>query len=262
MAGGPTVKTRGPAVSAIIVALIGVGLSLLGYALGQVTFNPDEVVGPLVFWCGLIFLVLAVLFREATLTFARYVRRSFGLGIFVFYVAIHLLLYGFVLDAVLASVYGAGPYASGAGFFVTTNLFTPISLASMVFDLAYNPVIVVTAPPIFSAALTFYSIALALIIGVLVVANVGKTKELGEAQMATSKARTFVILPALGVVLGASCCLSVAGLVSLASPTATFLASSPWIYYTTYFLFPCIAVAILYLNLRSIGRMSAGLGSP
>jgi len=179
-------------------------------------------------------------------------------GVFVLYLAIHLLLYGFVLDAALASVYGLGSFSTGSSFLLTTNLFTPPSFTSLVFDVAYNPIIAVTAPPFFSAALTFYSVAVALIIAVLVVASIGKTRELSAIRKATGKARTFVILPALGIVLGATCCLSVAGLVSLASPTASLLNSTPSIYYTTYFLFPCLAMVILYLNLRSIERVSEG----
>ena len=170
--------------------------------------------------------------------------------------SIHLLLYGFLFQAVLAVIYGVGYFATGAGFFVTTNLFSPPSLAGVTLDLAYNPIIVTSVPPVFSTALSVYSISVALIIAVLVVANIGRMRELSELRTGTGKARAFLVLPALGIVFGASCCLSVAGLISLASPAAAILTSSPWIYYVTYFLFPCIAVLVLYLNLRAMGRVS------
>ena len=201
---------------------------------------------------------ISVPFREAAGTFAKSVRTSLGASVFALYLIIHLLLYGFVFEAVLAFIYGVGSFAATAGFLVNTNLFAPPSPASLVFDLAYNPVVLMTAPPIFSAALSFYSVAVALVIAVLVVANVEGTRELGAVRTATKKTRTFVVLPALGVVLGASCCLSVAGLVSLASPATSILTSSPWIYYATYFLFPCIAVVVLYLNLRAIKSVTLG----
>lgn len=258
LTGGP--KSKGPTISAVFLALSGVALAYLGYGLRDVTLNVDELLGPGVFWCAAVFFLLAVPFREATLTFSKYVRTSLGMGVFALYMAIHLLLYGFLFDAILASIYGASYFAASAGFFVTTNLFSPASLVSTIFDIAYNPVIVMTAPPVFSAALSFYSIAAALVIAVLVVANVGRTKELGKLRTAKGKARAFVALPAIGIVLGASCCLSVAGLITLAAPAASILAST-WIYYVTYFLFPCIAVVVLYLNLRSIRGISAGLQS-
>ncbi|MGA2200038.1 MAG: hypothetical protein ABSG45_08885, partial [Nitrososphaerales archaeon] len=171
-------------------------------------------------------------------------------------------LYGFLFEAILTSIYGVSAFAVVPGFFVYTNVFLPPSLASTVFDIANNPSIVMTVPPVFSTALSFYSISVALVIAVLVLANVGKTKELGRLCTARRKARTFVALPALGIVFGASCCLSVAALIGLVSPAAALLASTLWIYYISYFLFPFIAVMLLYLNLRSIERISATLRSP
>jgi membrane protein implicated in regulation of membrane protease activity len=69
------------------------------------------------------------------------------------------------------------------------------------------------------------------------------------------------VLPALGVVLGASCCLSVAGLVALAVPSASQLSSLLWVYYVTFFLFPLVAAVLLWLNLRSIQSITATLQS-
>jgi hypothetical protein len=255
------VSRRGPAISALVVAVMGTALVGLGYSLGEVSLNVDEVAGPAVFWVAAVFFLLAVPFRDAARVFAKSVRTTLGAAAFVVYISIHLLLYGFLFDVILASYYGIGAFAATAGLFVTTNLFSPPSPVSVAFDIAYNPIIVLTAPPIFSAALSFYSIAVALVIAVLVVANIGRTRELGKLRTGTNKARAFVLLPAVGIVLGASCCLSVAGLISLAAPAASVLTSSPWIYYVTYFLFPCIAVAVLYLNLQSMGRASASAAS-
>lgn len=252
---------RGPTISALVVAVMGTALVGLGYSLGEVTLNVDEVAGPAVFWVAAVFFLLAVPFRDAAREFAKSVRTTLGAAAFVLYISIHLLLYGFLFDVILAAYYGIGAFAATAGFFVTTNLFNPPSPTSFAFDIAYNPIMVLTAPPIFSAALSFYSISVALVIAVLVVANIGRTRELGKLRTGTNKAKAFVLLPAVGIVFGASCCLSVAGLISLAAPAAAVLTSSPWIYYVTYFLFPCIAVAVLYLNLRSMGRASASAAS-
>lgn len=248
---------RGPTVTAAVVALLGTGLAGLGYFASGTTFNVNEFLGPGLFWCAALFFLFSVPLRSAASAFSRAIRTSIGAGVFVFYLLVHLLLYGFLFDAVLASVFGKGSFVTGPSFLVATNLFTPPSFTSLVFDIAYNPVIVVTAPPVFSTALTFYGVSVALTIDVLVVASIRSTMELSAIRKATGKARSFVILPALGVVLGATCCLSVAGLVSLASPTAALLDSTPYIYYSTYFLFPCLAVVILYLNLRAMNRIAA-----
>jgi hypothetical protein len=247
----------GTAISALVLGFLGTALAGLGYAYAGAAFNLNEVFGPAVFWCGLVYFLLSVPFREAAGTFARSVRTSPGAAVFALYMTVHLLLYGFLFEGVLASIYGIGSFAAPAGLLVTTNLFAPLSLGSLVFDLAYNPIVLMTAPPVFSAALSFYSVAVAFVIAVLVVANMGRTRELGALRTATKKAKTFVVLPTMGIVLGASCCLSVAGLVSLATPATSILTSSPWIYYVTYFLFPCIAVVVLYLNLRAMKSFQA-----
>lgn len=240
--------------SALVLGVLGVALAGLGYAYQGESFNSAELVGPAVFWLAAIYFVLSVPLRDACRTFSKEVRTPLGMSAFVLYMAIHLILYGFVFEAILASIFGVGPFSVTSGIYVNTNLFSPLSIASVVFDLAYNPVLTLTAPPVFSTALSFYSVAVAFVIAVLVVANVGKTKELGATRTAMKKAKTFVALPAVGVVLGASCCLSLAGLLSLASPGAAFLATSPWVYYATYFLFPCVALAVLHLNLRAMTK--------
>ncbi|MGA1974019.1 MAG: hypothetical protein ABSG92_00055 [Conexivisphaerales archaeon] len=255
-------KSIWPLLSALALACLGTALAYFGYVLGPVSLNINELLGSAIFWYAAVFLLLTVPFREAARIFSKYIRTSFGIAVFAFYMAIHLVLYGFLFEAILASIYSAGPFVATPGFFVTTNVFLPPSLASTIFDIAYNPSIVMIAPPVFTMVLSFYNISAALIISVLVLANISKTKELGELCTARRKARTFVVLPALGIVFGASCCLSVAGLMSLTPPAAAVLASAAWIYYGTYFFFPSVAAVLLYLNLRSVERISAGLRSP
>lgn len=238
---------------------LGVALSYLGYVWDDISPNPNELLGSVLFWCAVVYLLLSFPFFEATRSFSSYVRRPFVAGVFAGYLAIHLVLYGFLLEGILASVYGSNAFAVSPVFLVTTNVFAPPSLSSAMFDLAYNPSIVVAVPPIFSAALSLYSISVALIIAVLVVASIGKTMEIGRLCTKGKRARTLVALPAIGIVLGASCCLSVAGLISVVVPSTAVLTSVIWAYYFTYFSFPSVAVVLLYLNLRSIERISTNL---
>lgn len=245
------------------VVLLGLGfvLSYFGYVLGDISFNPFEFLGSTLFWYAIVFLLLSFPFREASRSFLAYSRQPFGSLVFVCYLAIHLILYGFLLEGILSTLYGSATLAVSPMFLITTNVFLPPSVLSALFNLAYNPSIIMAVPPVFSAALSFYSIAVALVIAVLVVASVGKTKEIGKLCTMGRRARSFVVFPALGIVFGASCCLSVAGLVSLAVPSAIVLTSVLWAYYVVFFLFPALAMLLLYLNLRSIEKLSAALKS-
>jgi hypothetical protein len=250
---------------ALLVLCIGVLISYQGYLWGLATPNPGELLGSLLFWPAVVGLLLMFPLHDAFKDFMRSVRSALGAVVFTGYLAVHLVLYGFLLEALLTFSYGSSLLAvSSAGLFVTTDVFSPPSLESALLDLAYNPSIILTDPPVFSAALSFYAISVALVIGVLVLANVTRTRELGRLCSASKRARSLVLIPALGVVLGASCCLSVAGLVSLYTvplALATELATSLLVYYITYFFLPAFAVVILYLNLRSIGRLSEVLSS-
>ncbi|MDG7005497.1 MAG: hypothetical protein JRM86_01010 [Nitrososphaerota archaeon] len=246
-----------PAVSSLALGALGVAMAYFGSALGPVSLNILEVLGPAFFWVALLYFVLRFPLRSAASEFAGAVKTSLGAGAFAAYLAVHLLLYGFILDAILASIYGVSTFATDAGFLLTTNVYLPSSFISTAFDISYNPVVLMNVPPVFSAALSFYSIAVALVIGVLVVANIGKTRELGRLRTTGERAKNLFVLPAIGVVLGASSCISVAGIVELAAPSS-ILTSSDWIYYVTYFLFPVVAVVLLYLNLRSAERISLG----
>ena len=242
--------------------LMGFLLSYFGYTWGELSPNPDELLGSFLFWVGVVFLLFAFPLRDVARSLRSYLRRTYGAGLLAGYLTVHLFVYGFILAAILTSVYGTGGFTVSSALLVTTNVFYPPSLSSTFFDLAYNPSIVATVPPVFSVELSFYSISVAVVIAGLVVTNVGRTRELGELCTRLGRASSFVLLPTLGIVLGASCCLSVAALLALAAPSVSVLESDVWVYYTTYFVFPPLAGFLLWLNLRSIGRISTRLGSP
>ncbi|MGH9918470.1 MAG: hypothetical protein ACRD6W_06350, partial [Nitrososphaerales archaeon] len=67
-------KGRGPALSAFALACMGTALVGLGYSLGRVSPNIDELVGPAVFWFATVFFLLSVPFREAVRTFSKSIR--------------------------------------------------------------------------------------------------------------------------------------------------------------------------------------------
>lgn len=248
-----------PIGSAIVCASVGLVLAYFGYVLGVVSLNVDELFGSGIFWCAVVYLLLAFPFRKALQAFSEYVFTLPGTIVFVFYMAVHLILYGFLFESIVASVFGASTLAVTPSFFVSTNVFLPPSITSALFDVAFNPSIVATLPPIFSVVLSFYSISIAFVIAVLVLANIRQTKELNRVRSAAGKAKVFVVLPAIGIFFGASCCLSVAGVLSLISPTASVILSAPWVFYATYFLLPLVAIVVLYLNLLSVSKISTSL---
>ncbi|MDA4134498.1 MAG: hypothetical protein OK441_02900 [Thaumarchaeota archaeon] len=99
-------------------------------------------------------------------------------------------------------------------------------------------------------------------VDVLLLANVDKALSLGKLSTLRRKARTYFLLPLAGLVLGASCCLSVPALLTFAFPSVTAVPGFLWVYYSTYFLFPLFAIAILYANAVSIDRLSATISDP
>ncbi len=251
--------------SGLAVAFYGVFLAYFGYLWGFASPNPAELLGPAFFFGGILFVLFALPLREAARSFLGSVRTRLGAAIFAGYLTVHLILYGFLLEEMLTLSFGSAALAvSTTGVFVYTDVFYPPSLTSALFDLTYNPSIIVTSPPVFTAALSFYSISVALVIAVLVVANVAETKKVGRLCSAGGRASSYVLVPVLGIVLGASCCLSVASLVSLYTLPLTLAAdvsSSLLVYYITYFFLPAFAGAILYLNLLSVRRIGSGLRS-
>jgi hypothetical protein len=231
--------------------------SFFAYLWGSTSPNPAELLAPALFWYAVCLLLLAYPLRHAWEDFLQHIKTGVGAGVFVLYLAIHVVLYGFILESLLVSVFDK-PYTTAVvSFTMTTSVFAPPSLTNAVLALWFNPWITLTIPPLFDDALSFYSIAIALVIAILIVANIGKTRELGNMCTANLRSRSMLVFPALGIVFGASCCLSVPVLVTLAAPTAAALSASLWLYDVTYFFFPLFAVVLLYLNLRSVDKISS-----
>ena len=239
--------------------MLAVVASYFAYLWGSVAVNPAEILAPFLFWYGTAFLLLNYPLRAAFRDFGRYIRTISGAVVFAIYLAIHLLLYGFLLEGILTSFLGKDFVTAATGISLTTTVFTPPSAVNVILALWYNPWITLTTPPIFDTTLSFYSLVIAVIIDILIVANIGKTRELGRACSAGARSRSMVLFPALGIAFGASCCLSVPLLFTVVVPSAAALSSLLWVYDVTYFLFPPFAVVLLYLNLYSVGKMTANM---
>jgi len=259
VAGSRTRPSLAVPIHGFSVIALAVVSSYFAYLWGSVTVNPAEVLAPFLFWYGIAFLLLAYPLRPAFNIFTRQVRTVFGAAVFAVYLVIHIFLYGFLLEGILVSFAGRGLVSSATGLSIATTVFAPPSATNAFLALWYNPWITLTIPPLLSAALSLYSLAIAIVIDVLIVANIGRTRELGKVCSTGTRSRSMVLFPALGIALGASCCLSVPLLVTVAVPTAAALSSLLWVYDATYFLFPPFAVVLLYLNLYSVNRITANL---
>ncbi len=249
-----------PTHAAVFVALA-VLTSYFAYLWGATSPNPAELLAPAFFWYAVSLALIAYPLRKAWRAFATHVRTAAGAGVFVLYLAVHIVLYGFMLESILVSVFDRPFVSASASVYVTTSVFAPPTLPNAILALWFNPWITLTIPPVFNDALSFYSIGIAVIIAILIVANVGMTRELGRVCSAAMRSRTMVLFPALGIVLGASCCLSVPILVTVAAPSALVLSSSQWVYDATYFFFPPVALVLLYLNLLSVEGIAATVKS-
>lgn len=233
--------------------------SFFAYLWGSTSPNPAELLAPAFFWYAVSFLLIAYPFREAFRAFLTYIRTTFGASVFVLYLVLHVLLYGFLLEGILVSFFDRPFIAASASVYVTTSVFAPPSFGNAVIALWFNPWVTLTVPPVLSDALSLYSLVIAVIIAILIVANIGKTRELGRLCSSGLRSRSMVIFPALGIALGASCCLSVPLLLTVVAPSAVVLSSSLWLYDATYFFFPPFAVILLYLNLVSVEKIAANV---
>jgi hypothetical protein len=238
----------------ILFLCVGVFVSYLGYW-SSAAFLDQEVIGPVLFWSAALLLLLAFPFREPARACYFGIRTKLGGVVFPVYLVIHLLVYGFLLELLLAAVYGIA-FTLTPSVTVATEVFVPPTAANLFFDLSFNPSVSFSLPPVLSGALSTYAIAVAVLVDILIVANVAKVRELGDLTTRSLRARSYFLIPLLGLVLGASCCISLPALVSFALPSLTVSQSFDWIYDTTYFFFPLFAVAILYLNLRSVHKLS------
>jgi hypothetical protein len=258
---GRTEGRVGRSLAIPIHGLVFIGLAVVtssfAYLWGAVSPNPAEVLAPTLFWYAVSVLLIAYPLRGAFETFLRYVKTPMGAGVFVLYLVLHLVLYGYMLEGILISFFDQPAISGPVSVYVTTSVFAPPSLANALAGLWFNPWITVTVPPTFEAALSFYSLVIAVVIAILIVANIGRARELGRACSANLKSRAIVVLPALGIILGASCCLSIPVLIVVSAPSLATLSANLWLYDAVYFLFPPFAVVLLYLNLRSVVKITA-----
>ena len=140
------------------LAFVGLAVltSFFAYLWGATSPNPAELLSPAMFWYAVCFLLMVYPLRDAWRLFIEHVRTAFGAGVFAAYLALHVVLYGFMLESILVSVFDRPYVSAAANVYVTTSVFAPPSLTNAMFGLWFNPWITVTVPPVFDDALSFY----------------------------------------------------------------------------------------------------------
>jgi hypothetical protein len=242
----------------LLVLVSGYAFSAYSYSGPRYGFNTDQALGSVLFWSAVVYLIFSFPLRSVTISFTRYARDRVGVVSALVYAVVHLFLYSFTLEAILVRTLAPGFSVGGASVWVNTDLLSPPSGLNALLDLAYNPSLTISLPPIFGVVLSAYNFATAGVISALVATSVGIIRRImGLYKLGRGlRVKTYAGLPALGVVLGASCCLSPPILLGLLTPAIGAVADTLGAYYITYFLFPWLAVTALYLNYRSLMKLS------
>jgi hypothetical protein len=240
--------------ASVTLMVAGVFLSLSAYHYPQLTLNYYQTAGSVLFWAGALVLAVSYLFSGALRTALRFARTPKGALVGGAYFVFHLLVYGFVLEGILVYLYGSAPFVNSPFVVVSSNLLYPASLLNSIVGMAFSPNLTILIPPIYDASLSLFSIVTAILIDILIVANVGVVGQIGSLEAAAIKTRAYLLMPATGIALGASCCMSLPVLLSIADPAFVVLSSLIWVFYVTYFVLPLLAAVVLGLNLDLANR--------
>lgn len=238
-----------------LVSVIGILVSYLAYFTPPYAFNPYQAAGSVIFWAGALGLLFSIFLAEPALLAARYVRTKLGAVVGAVYLAAHLLLYGFVLEGILVLITGVPPYVSTSAVYVGSDTIYPATVWNAVVGVAFSPNINLQFPPIYALSLSIFSVVVAITVDVLILANVAKVKEIGIRSWA-SRSRAYVAMPAVGIFLGASCCMSLPVVLSIVSPSLEQAVAYGWVFYVTYFVLPVLGVVVLKLNLDLASRIA------
>jgi hypothetical protein len=245
------------ALASLFLTLLAVSfpLAFYAYTVPLNLFTVFEGTASFAFWFSIAGLVFLYPLRYVAALFVRYIRRPRGLLLFVSYLAVHLFLYGLLLEGLVAYSFKIPSVVNQFSASLASIPLYPVSLSSVLAGFGFNPSLDLFIPPVFVLALSFYTMCLSFIIAVLVLTNIMKVVEIGKLCGTALKSRTLVVLPALGVIGGAACCLSLPVLISIAAPTAAIITNNVGVWYAAYFLFPSATAVGLKYNMDSTMRI-------
>lgn len=184
-------------------------------------------------------------------------RRAFVIPVGAAYLVFHLLVYGIVLERILTYAYGAPSYSNGFSVFGSFSpyFFPHTPLASLV-QLTVTPSVTVLAPPFYSLSLGPFSFFSAIVIDLLVLANLGTVL---SAAVPRGRFAETLGLPLIGVVGGASCCISVPEILTAVSPFYAAILVNPLdvaLLNVLYYALPLAVMLVLRANLDLLRRVT------
>lgn len=211
-----------------------------------------------VFWASLVALVLAYPLRDAFSAAAEGLKKRRRLAFVVpAYLSFHMFVYGILLERLLVWVFGVGDAsANGFGVFISlTYVYHPANAWNALLTLTVEPSIVVLVPPYYSLALGPFAMAMGVVITVLVAAGLHLLGQLGGG---LKKVGGSIAIPVVGVVGGASCCLSIPVLLEYFSPAVQAAALTPagsLALNALYYGLPTAVAVALKLAVDGLGRV-------
>ncbi|MCY0860911.1 MAG: hypothetical protein OWQ52_00585 [Metallosphaera prunae] len=178
--------------------------------------------GSIVTWIAIL-VILIKLLRGPILTIRKNLRIGV-LAIFISYLSVHFFVYSIAIEKLLTGIYGQLFSISTPFLTISITPFSGNVGLSVIYDLIFNPSVVMGFPPNFYIELSMYAIAMGIVIAILVTATIVKVVELfGKFR----GMRTILLAPLLGVIGGGSCCISIPLLLSTAIPAANIVLLSP-----------------------------------
>ncbi len=251
---------RGLAVSSLGFSLI--WFAALYFATGRLSiYSPESMLVPntfaLFFWlfltAGLLGLPLA---KPTALAFRAMASSKRLLAFFFGYISVHLVIYGFLLERILVAVFGAPPGNTGAAVLISSNFaIQPHTWYNVLLLVTVDPNLTILAPPYYGVVLGPFAIISALVIAILVVGNFSR---LIKVSSVIKKWGGSTLIPVVGVVGGASCCISIPELLAAFSPTIFAVTVAPLgavVLNVLYYALPISVAIALKLNLDSLNRI-------
>jgi hypothetical protein len=211
----------------------------------------------LLFWVAVTLITFLFLFKDLLRRFAAILRvKKWAMFLFPCYLIIHLLIYGLVVENILVLTFGSSGFSNSifGGFIVLGNAFYPHTLGNALLQITLNPSLALYIPPYFGLDWGPFSFYSAVVIGMLVVVHI---ERLGKLRQPLRRVGGSVVYPAVGVVGGASCCVSLPVLILTLSPVASSALLVPmWVAlaYALYFVLPLSVIALLLIGLRQPRR--------
>lgn len=215
------------------------------------TFAPLSIIaGGLLaaFWLLFIYFIFYLLLGRIFSSFIGVLRRRvWARVLFPAYLAVHIVVYGYVLEKIVVlSSSRSLPTLSPQAYLMAIYYYSPHTLVEALISMTQNPGIFIILPPFYAVVLGPFALFSAFLIGVLVVVH---TDRLLRAAGRLKRAGGSVIYPAIGIVGGASCCISLPDLAAYGSPFgATALSTGVWtgLLYSLYYFLP-LTVIIAFL---------------